>query len=368
MFDRLLRKTTRLLAFIVPGVLGISHAATLFVQTNLVSDVPGMAANLDPNLRNPWGVSFSSTSPFWVSDQQANLSTLYNGAGVPQALIVATPPAGGGGPTGQVFAGGQGFMMTSGTAANFIFSTLSGTIDAWNSGTSAVTQFAATDGAAYTGLALAGNEIYAADTANNRIDVFSNTFAQTTVTGNFVDPNVAAGFTPYNIQNVGGELYVEYAHRNNPGGFIGVFDTNGNFLQNISDPHLNSPWGITMAPATFGTFGGDLLIGNFGDGMINAFTTSGVFEGTLSGVSGTPLVNSGLWALNFRAPGSGFDTNTLFISAGINGEADGLFAAIQAAPEPAAWTMMFIALAGAAVARRKYKAVDRSRVTLQRLQ
>jgi uncharacterized protein (TIGR03118 family) len=355
MFDRLLRKKTRLLALIIPGVLGVSHGASVFVQTNLVSDVPGMAANLDPNLKNPWGVSFSATSPFWVSDQVTNVATLYNGAGVPQALVVSTPPNPGGGPTGQVFAGGQGFTMAGGLAANFIFSTLSGTIDAWNSGSSAVAQFTATDGAVYTGLALAGSDLYAADTVNNRIDVFGNTFAPTTVTGSFVDPNVALGFTPYNIQNIGGKLYVEYAKRNSPGGFIGVFDTNGNFLQNISDSHLNSPWGITLAPATFGTFGGDLLIGNFGDGTINAFTTSGSFVGTLSGASGSPLVNSGLWSLNFRAVGSGFDPNTLFISAGINGEADGLFAAIQVAPEPGTWSMLFLAIAGAAVVRRKYR-------------
>ena len=318
------------------------HAAAIYVQTNLTSDIPGLAANTDANLKNPWGMSFGLMTPFWVSDQVTNVSTLYNASGVPQSLVVATPPIPGGGPTGQVFAGGMGFTMATGTAANFIFATLSGTIDAWNSGTSAQIQFAAPNGAVYTGLALAGNLLYAADTRNNRIDVFNNSFQQTTVGGSFVDPNVTSGFTPYNIQNIGGKLYVEYARRNTPGGFVGVFDTNGNFLQHISDSHLNSPWGITQAPATFGDFGGDLLIGNFGDGTINAFTSSGLFVGTLSGVSGQPLVNSGLWALNFRAQGSGFDPNALFFTAGINGESDGLFAEIRPVPEPSTLSMLVL--------------------------
>ncbi len=256
-------------------------------------------------------------------------------------------------PTGQVFTGGMGFTTTTGASANFVFSTLSGTIDAWNSGTSAPAQFTATDGAVYTGLAVAGNLLYAADMRNNRIDAFNNSFQPTTVTGTFIDPNVAAGFTPYNIQNVGGKLYVEYARRNFPGGFVGVFDTNGILLQHISDAHLNSPWGITQAPAAFGSFGGDLLIGNFGDGTINAFTPTGAFVGALSGPSGQPLVNSGLWSLNFRASGSGFDPNILFITAGINGERDGLFAAIQVVPEPATWTMLVFGAGALLLARRK---------------
>lgn len=232
---------------------GIAPAATVgYFQTNLTSDIPGLAANLDPLLRNPWGMSYSATSPFWLSDQASNVATLYNGAGVPNALVVSTPPVPGPGPTGQVFAGGLGFVISQGVNANFIFSTLAGTIDAWNSGTSAVQKFAATDGAVYTGLAQAGSLLYAADTANGKIDVFDNTFQKTTVSGTFADPNVGTGFTPYDIQNVGGKLYVEYAKRNSPGGFVAVFDVNGNLLQHISDPHLNAPWVLRWHPRVSG--------------------------------------------------------------------------------------------------------------------
>ena len=308
-----------------------------YVQTNLTSDINGIAANFDPNLKNPWGVSFSNTSPFWVSDQATDVSTLYNAAGAPLALVVSTPPSPGPGPTGQVFVGGMGFTLANGTgSAIFVFSTLAGTIDAWNGGTSAITQFAATDGAIYTGLALAGNNLYAADTRNGRIDVFDNTFHPTTVTGNFVDPSVPAGFTPYNIQNINGNLYVEYAKFMAPGGYVGVFNANGVFQMHISDPHLNAPWGVALAPASFGKFGGDLLVGNFGDGTINAFDPgTGTYLGTVSDAKGNPLVNSGLWALDFRSATSGFDPNTLFFTAGINNQADGIFGTIQAIPETA---------------------------------
>ena len=329
-----------------------------FFQTNLTSDIPGLAANTDPLLKNPWGMSFANTSPFWVSDQVTNVATLYNGAGGLVPLVVATPPAPGAGPsgpTGQVFAGGLGFTMTTGTAA-FIFSTLSGRIDAWNGGTSAETEFTATDGAIYTGLAQLGGQLYAADTRNNKIDVFNTSFGKVTVTGSFSAPGVPAGLTPYDIQNVGGKLYVEYAKRNAPGGFVAVFDGDGNLLQQISDPHLQGPWGVTMAPAGFGQFANDLLVGNFGNGMINAFDPgSGAFLGTLSDQDGHPIVNSGLWALQFRSANSGFNPNALFFTAGINSEANGLFGDIQTVPEPATLGSMLLALAagGCIVWRRR---------------
>ena len=343
--------------FVLAGLAatGIAPAATIgYFQTNLTSDIPGLAANFDPLLKNPWGMSFSATSPFWLSDQASNVATLYNGAGAPNGLVVSTPPAPGPGPTGQVFAGGLGFVISPGMNATFIFSTLAGTIDAWNGGTSAVAKFTAPDGAVYTGLAQAGSLLYAADTVNGKIDVFNTLFQKTSVSGTFFDPSVAAGFTPYDIQNVGGNLYVEYAKRNSPGGFVAVFDANGNLLQHISDPHLNSPWGVTLAPAGFGQFASDLLVGNFGDGMINAFDPgTGAFLGTLSNANGSPIVNSGLWAINFRSAGSGFDPNTLFFSAGINNQADGLFGSIQAAPEPATSVTVGFLLAGAALVQMR---------------
>ena len=198
--------------------------------------------------------------------------------------------------------------------------------------------------------------MYAADTRNVNIDVFNCNFQKNAVFGSFLDPSVTAGFTPYNIQNIGGKLYVEYAKRNSPGGFVGVFDANGNLLQKINDAHLNSPWGITLAPSGFGQFGNDLLIGNFNDGMINAFDPiSGLYIGTLSDQNGAPIVNSGLWALSFRSPSSTFDSNTLFFTAGVNNEADGLFGEIQPAPEPATITTMALAMGLLiVVARRRF--------------
>ena len=354
---------------------GSLHAATLFFQTNLASDVPGLAANLDPNLKNTWGMSFSAGSPFWVSNQGSNNSTLYNGAGVPQTLVVSTPPS----PTGQVFANVAGnFLLPAGTGpapapATFIFDSLSGNISGWNGAQGnpvgvAATVFQATDGAAFTGLAIANNAgtnlLYAADFANARIDVFDGAFGLTTVPGGFADASVPAGYSPYNIQNIAGRLYVEYAkvdpvtHRPTTTadtGIVNVFDLNGTLLERLAtDTHLNSPWGVTRAPAGFGDFAGDILVGNFGDGTISAFDpVSLIFEGTLSGQSGAPLVNSGLWALNFRAAGSGFNPNALFLNAGINGEADGLFAKIEVVPEPS--TFVMLALAGIPLVWRKVR-------------
>jgi uncharacterized protein (TIGR03118 family) len=228
--------------------------------------------------------------------------------------------------------------------------------------------FTANDGAAFTGLANASNSsgdfLYAADFANGRIDVFNGNFAPTTLAGHFTDPNLPAGYSPYNIQTVGGKLYVEYdgvdpvAHRPTTTantGVVDVFDTNGNFLQRlVTNAHLDSPWGITQAPGTFGSFGGDILVGNFGDGTISAFDpTSGAFLGTLSNSSGNPIVNSGLWVLDFRAPGSGFDSNALFFTAGINTQADGLFGEITPAPEPSTLVLLGLGLGSVGLLDRK---------------
>jgi uncharacterized protein (TIGR03118 family) len=327
-------------AFIL-GVNSASFADIVFVQTNLTSDIPGLAAVTDPNLKNPWGVSFSPTSPFWVSDQGTSVSTLYNASGVPQPaspLIVSTP----GGPTGQVFNSTSGFQV-GGSPAAFIFSTLSGNIEAWNSSQGATAAIMhTTPGGSYTGLTLAANQLYAANKATGKIDVFDSSFNPVSLGSSaFVDAAAPVGLTPYDIQVIDGKLYVEYSGaRGAPGGFVAVFDVNGNLLQNIGDSHLNAPWGITMAPLTFPGFGGDLLIGNFNDGMINAFDpSSGAFLGTLMDSPGHAIANPGLWALKFRDTSSpnantGSDPNALFFVAGINHEADGLFGKITVAPVP----------------------------------
>lgn len=357
-----------MVALMAPGL----KAAAVYGQTNLSSDISGMANNLDPNLKNPWGMSFSATSPFWVSNQRSHNSTLYNAQGVAQSLIVGIPTTATGpqGPTGQVFANITGNFLDNGTPALFIFDTLAGTIDAWNgsNGTTAA-QMAATTGAVYTGLALgtnAGNNmLYAANFASGHIDVYNSAFAPATVGGTFTDATVPAGYAPYNIQNVGGNLYVEYAQQGvggavpGPGkGFVRVFDTNGNLLAGapaISGGSLNAPWGVTMAPSGFGDFSNDLLVGNFGDGTINVFNPlTGAFVGTISDNSGKPIVNSGLWALGVRTGGN-FNLNAVYLTAGINNEADGLFAVIQVVPEPASTLLVGMGLALAAIFIRTSK-------------
>ncbi len=332
--------------------------ATAFLQTNLVSDIPGLAAITDPTLKNPWGVSSSATSPFWVSDQGASLATLYavTAAGVSKnALQVTIPTTASGpqGPTGQVNNNTSSFLV-NGTPANFIFANLNGTISAWNSsaGTTAQVQ-ATTTGAVYTGLAIGSNAsgplLYAANGAQNRIDVFSGSFAPVNLGANAFrdsDPRLT-GLVPFNVQNIGGNIYVTYAPPGRPAqisapegmGAVAIFDTSGNLIQTlIADSKLASPWGIALAPASFGEFGGDLLVGNFSFAVseINAFDpVTGAFRGTISNANGDPIINSGLWSLKFGNAGNNGDPNTLFFTAGINGEADGLFASLRPVPEPA---------------------------------
>jgi uncharacterized protein (TIGR03118 family) len=288
-----------------------------FIQQNLVSDIPGLAAITDANLKNPWGLSHTPTSPFWVSDQSANVATLYNvptgGAVTKNALIVTMPltALGAQGPTGQVFNSTSSFPV-NGTPATFIFANLNGTIDAWNNsaGTNAITG-AAVPGAVYTGLALlpSGPFLLAANNATGGIDVFNGTFQKVSLPGSFTDPSVPSGFGAFNVQVIDNKVYVTYAPTGHPAqtgalpgqGFIGVFDLNGNFLQHIADGHLASPWGLTLAPAGFGPFGNDLLVGNFSFLLseINAFDPgTGAFLGTIPIDTGGNAPG-GLWGLAF---------------------------------------------------------------------
>jgi uncharacterized protein (TIGR03118 family) len=324
------------------------RADTLFTQTNLVSDVTGEARNTDADLRNPWGVSFAPTSPFWISNQASGTSTLYDGAGNKVPLTVpipaGTPPVTG--PTGQVFAGGAGFNLPSGNGAFFIFDTLNGTIDGWG-GTNPAVQLASTPGAIYTGLALANaggtNYLYAAD-STGQIRVFNTSYNQVTLSGNFTDPNAMPGFVPFNVQLIGSNLFVTYAKLTSmgtglPGGYVDEFSTSGVFQGRVaSGGGLYAPWGMALAPAGFGSFGGDLLVGNFGNGEINAYKLNGnglaTFEGTLDGPNGQPIVNDFLWSLEFRTGGPDVNTDALYFTAGIDNQRDGLFGEI-ATPEPA---------------------------------
>jgi uncharacterized protein (TIGR03118 family) len=319
--------------------------ADSFIQTNLVSDIAGLANNTDPNLKNPWGVSFTPTSPFWTSDQATGLATLYNATGAPQSLVVTipgspTPPTG---PTGTVFNAATSGFNLNGTKATFIFDNLNGTISAWNGGTVATVE-ATTPGAIYTGLAqnAAGTLLYAANSnSTGSIDVFNSLWAPTTVSGGFIDPNAIAGFVPFNIQSIGSNLFVTYARLGPggvamPGGYVDEFDANGNFIKRIATGgSLFAPWGLTLAPANFGSFSNDLLIGNFGNGEILAYdATSDMFLGTLNGIDGNPIVNGNLWALETRTGGT-FNPNAVYFSAGINNQQDGLFGELTEVPEPA---------------------------------
>ncbi len=323
-------------------------ADAVFTQTNLVSDVTGEARNTDSDLKNPWGVSFSPTSPFWISNQGSGTATLYDGVGNKVPLTVpipaGAPPVTG--PTGQVFSGGSGFNLPTGSAAFFIFDTLNGTIDGWG-GTNPAVQLVSTPGAVYTGLALASsggaNYLYAAD-STGQIRVFDNSYHQVTLPGNFTDPNTSAGFVPFNIELIGSNLYVTYAKLTAmgtglPGGYVDEFSTSGVFLNRVAtNGALNAPWGMALAPANFGSFGGDLLVGNFGNGEINAYhlnaAGAATFEGALDGPDGQPIVNDFLWSLDFRTGGANVNTDALYFTAGINNQQDGLFGEI-ATPEPA---------------------------------
>ncbi len=341
------------------------HAANTYLVHNLVSDLPG-ADKLDPALVNPWGIAVSPTSPFWLSDNRTGLSTLYSLSKTASlakvALEVTIPLSAKGGktgaPTGIVapsFYGITGFQAAAGANASFIFDSEDGTISAWNTGTAAIIKVDKSgSNAVYKGLAmgLVGTTpyLYAANFGAGTIDVFDSTYAAVSLP--FKDPTVPAGFAPFNIQNLGGKLYVSYAKQDNaktddvagPGnGYVAVFDTGGNLLQHlISQGQLNSPWGLAIAPAAFGDFAGNLLVGNFGDGRVNAFdATTGKFNAALQDTKGAPISITGLWALQVGNGGNGGDTSAIYFTAGIAGptgarEDHGLFGSIQAGPTFAA--------------------------------
>ncbi len=332
-------------------------ANATYIQTNLVSDGSVSGTTVDTNLINPWGIATSATSPLWVSDNGSGFATIYNGSGNALPLVVTIPPnAGGTGhgtPTGQVFNGTSDF-----NGDVFIFATEDGTIAGWRGALGTIAERAADNsasGAVYKGLAigtyLSANYLYTANFHSGQIDVFDSNFSQTSVTGNFTDPNLPAGYAPFNIQNIGGSLIVTYAKQDASGtndvagagnGYVDVFDTNGVFIRRlVSGGSLNSPWGLAQAPGNFGAFSNALLVGNSGDGIINAFDmTTGNLLGSLDDVTNTPISIDGLWALDFGNGGNGGLTNELFFTAGPNDGANGLFGkltstTVGAAPEPA---------------------------------
>jgi uncharacterized protein (TIGR03118 family) len=362
------RRSFRVAALLAAGSVVLSAASVgSYTQTNLTSDIPGMAANLDPDLVNPWGLTASPTSPFWVSDNGTGLSTLYRGSGSKVPLVVNIP---GGGPTGIVF--NSGVASGNFAAAPFLFGTESGTIVSWSGGTSGSIAMTGAAGSIYKGLGIndAGTTLYAANFGLGRIDVFDKNFKPTAAPGGFTDPTLPSGYAPFNIQSVGGNLYVTYAKTaggtdevDGPGlGFVSQFSADGVFLRRVaSQGALNAPWGLALAPKSgFGSFSGDLLVGNFGDGLINAFDpANGMFAGTLDGPNGDPLTNQGLWGLHFGNGAFGQNLDTLYFTAGIPGggsvEDHGLFGAIDpTAPEPGSIGLLLVGVAlGVGTVRRK---------------
>jgi uncharacterized protein (TIGR03118 family) len=339
----------------VPGgaAAGDDHGQrNVYDQANLVSDINGVARIADANLVNPWGMAAGPNTPLWVADNNANVSTIYSGGvrgSIPKIvpLVVAIP---GGAPTGIVFNPTNDFIVHAGSAsgsAKFIFDSENGEITAWSPtvppATQAQVEFTSPT-AVYKGLAIASNGqgtfIYAANFHDATVDVFDKNFAPVTLSGSFTDPNIPTGFAPFDIQELGGKLYVTYALQKpdkhddmaGPGnGFVDVYDTSGHLLRRlISHGDLNSPWGLALAPDRFGAFSGDLLVGNFGDGAIHAYDPStGAPEGQLMNQDGNPIVIDDLWALRF---GNGITgtRHTLLFTAGIVDEMHGLFGEITA--------------------------------------
>ena len=336
-------------------------AGNAYLQHNLVADTSGIADNTDPNLTNVWGISESATSPFWVSNNHSGTSTLYNSFGVPSALKVTIPPGAASGsgavgsPTGQVqnsSAAANAFQVIAGKPAGFIFATQDGTISAWYGGiagnVAAIMVDNSSKGAVYDGLALAvgsaGPQLYAANFNSGAIEVYDATFKPVTLAaGAFTDSQIPAGFAPFNIQNVGGKLYVLYAKQDATkkidvggagNGYVDIFDFNGTLLQRLAaGGPLNSPWGIAIGPANFGVFSNDVLVGNFEDGKINAFDpATGALVGTLADPSGNAIVIPGLWALQAGNGGNGGDKNAVYFAAGPGGQQHGLLGSLQAAP------------------------------------
>jgi uncharacterized protein (TIGR03118 family) len=331
-----------------------------YTQTNLVADRPGIAAVTDPNLVNPWGLTRSSGSPWWISDNQPGLSTLYTATGAIVPLVVTVPPADNnspaGSPTGTVFNGSStDFAVAPGEPALFLWVTEDGTVSGWNPAvnpTKAVIVANDHERSVYRGVTIAtvnfstgaASFLYVADFRQGRIQVFDTNFHHLPdFEGRFQDHRLPEGFAPFNIQNIGGNIYVAYALQdsvkfdqvNGAGlGYVDVYSADGRLLQRLEHgPWFNAPWGMAQASSDFGAFSHDILIGNFGSGQILAFDPlTGRFKGTLQDATNHPLTIDGLWALVF---GSGIGStdgsaSTLFFTAGPNNQQNGLFGSIAA--------------------------------------
>jgi uncharacterized protein (TIGR03118 family) len=356
------------IATVVPGGTALAFGAgNEFHQTNLISNRSDQGAQVvDANLQNPWGLAMSPTSPLWVADNNAGAATVYRinvgGTTAAKVPLTVTLPGGrvatgdGSSPTGQVFNPTNGFVVTSKSGSGpglFIFSAEAGQISAWNpvadpvvAGTSTATVEFSSPTAVYKGLTIASSHqhtfLYASNFHDGTVDVFNSHFHLVHLRGHFRDRHLPAGYAPFGIQEIGGLIYVTYALQNStkhddvagPGhGFIDVYTNDGFLVERlVSRGDLNSPWGLAMAPAGFGSFGNTLLVGNFGDGLIHSYgLLFGRPHGALLDEHHQPIQIDDLWGLRFGTATTG-GTGTLLFSAGINDEKDGLVGSINPAP------------------------------------
>jgi uncharacterized protein (TIGR03118 family) len=364
-----------LLSFLVPTSPALATSEGSYKQTNLVSDTPGLAKTTDVSLINPWGLSHSPTGPWWISDNNSGSASIYNGIGNSSRPTVSIPPptgaTGSGTPTGNVYNSASlskpnEFVITAGKKSGpsvFMFATEDGTISGWNQNVDQNSAVLAADrsnatnssgdmGAVYKGLAIGTNNdhtyIYATNFRFGTIEMFDANFK---LVKSFTDTKIASNcpaagqcYSPFGIQNIGGKLYVTFAlqkvgkHDDAAGagnGFVDVFNTNGKLIKRlIAHGNLNSPWGLARAPGNFGQFSGHLLVGNFGDGTINAYDLgSGSFDGQMKNASGKAIQINGLWGIAFGNGEQAGKRNELFFTAGIGDELHGLFGMIKSSDD-----------------------------------
>jgi uncharacterized protein (TIGR03118 family) len=317
-------------------------AQTGYKQTNLTANISGVANQTDPQLVNPWGIAFLPGSPFWTANNRSGTSTLYDAQGNKQQLVVTIPsasvnPCSPGCPTGIVANNSTDFK-----GGTFIFDTDDGIIANWTGASSAVVAVDnSAGGADYKGLALlnngSANFLLAANFSSGKIDVFDRNFMATSLSGSFTDPNLPAGFAPHAVHVINNQVYVAYAMQDATKrrpvhgagiGVVDVFDTNGNFVKTFATGgQLNAPWAVVATPASFGTFSNAILVGNFGDGTISAFDSTGKSLGQVTDSANNVVTNPGLWDMVFGAGGTG-DPNTLYFTAGGPTLSTGLFATL----------------------------------------
>ena len=339
----------------------ISAWAVSFTQTNLVTDdqTANAAQITDPGLKNAWGMSFGPTTPLWVSANGSGTANLYSvdpgtQATTKQGLTVSIP--GDGSVTGQVF----NSNASSFNGDRFLFVSEDGTVSGWRPalGTAAEALVASAT-ANYKGAAIgsvSGNDyLYTANFKTGMIDAYKGNVAAPSLSGSFIDPTLPSGYAPFNVQSLNGSLYVAYALRDNATldevkgaglGYVDKFSLSGDFQGRIaSGGTLNAPWGMAIAPSSFGAMAGDLLVGNFGDGHINIYDpTSHAFLGQVLDANNQPVVIDGLWAISPGNDGSGGSSHLLYFTAGPNDEAHGLFGVLAPVPEPSEYAMMLVGL------------------------